>query len=78
MGTLISSVLLPKYQLSLYTNAKQKCEAELEETDKVALIARKREEDSRLVLQGLCPLGGVVRSLTVFKEQGMTSSWTFS
>ena len=43
---------------------------ELEETEKVALIARQRGEHSRLVPQGLCPLlEGIVRSLTVFEER---------
>lgn len=31
-------------------------EAELEETEKVAFIARQRKEHSRLVPQGPCPL----------------------
>ena len=41
-------------------------ESELEETEKVALIARQRGGHSRLVPQGLCPtLEGEVRSLRV-------------
>ena len=42
---------------------------ELEETEKVALIARQRGEHGRRVPQRLCPsLEGVVRNLIVFKE----------
>ena len=55
-------------------------ETEQEETGRVALIAGQRREHGRLGPQGLCPhpLEGVVRSLAVFKEQGVISSWTFS
>ena len=55
-------------------------ETELEETEKVALILRKRGEHSRLVLKDCAPhpLEGVVRIRTVFVEQGVISSWTFS
>jgi len=46
---------------------------------KSSLDARQRGEHSRLVPQGLCStLEGVVRSLTVFEEQGVVSSWMFS
>ena len=34
--------LLLKYQLPLYTDAKKNAETELEETEKVALVARQR------------------------------------
>ena len=52
-------------------------ETELEETEKVALRARQRAEYSRLATQGLgpTPSEGLVRSLTVFEEQGVISSW---
>ena len=57
-------------------------ETELEETEKVALIARRGGDYSRLVSQGLCapatPLEGVGRSLTMLEEQGVISSGTFS
>ena len=56
-------------------------EAELEETEKEALISRQRGEPSRLMHQGPCPphpLGGGSEESIVFKEQGMISSWTFS
>ena len=51
-------------------------ETELEETEKVALIARQRGKHRRLVPQRLYPhppLEGVVRSLILFEEQGMVS-----
>ena len=50
---------------------------ELEETENVALIARQRGEQSRLVPQGLCPPGGAVRAHSV-KEQGVVTLGSFS
>ena len=44
----------------------------LEETEKIALIARQRGEHSRMVPQRLCLCSeGVVRSLTVFEDPGV-------
>ena len=46
-------------------------ETELEETQKVAWIAKQRGEHSRLVPQGLCPLPkAVVRNLRVLERPG--------
>ena len=48
-------------------------QTELEETEKEVLIVRPRGP------QGLWPtLEGVVKSLRVFEEQGVISSWTSS
>lgn len=50
---------------------------ELEETEEVALIAKERTQQASSS-RTAPPLEEVVRSLTVFKEQGVISSWTFS
>ena len=52
-------------------------ETELEETEEVALIAKERTQQASSS-RTAPPLEEVVRSLTVFKEQGVISSWTFS
>ena len=56
-------------------------ETELEETEKVSLIARQRGEPSRLLPPGLCPPPslevGSEESYSV-KEQGIISLWIFS
>ena len=73
----ISSISIPWVCCLCTPMPKRNTETELEETENVALIARQRG-DTQLVPQGLCRLlEGVVRSLIVFEEQGVISSWTF-
>ena len=56
-------------------------ETELEEIEEAALIARQRENTAGYCLKACALLGGgggwVVRSLTVFEEQGVVISRAF-
>ena len=75
-------LLLPNLscRISAAPRTNIKVEEELEEREKVALIARQRGEPSRLEPPGLGLPSEVqvVRSLRVFEEQGVISSWAFS
>ena len=65
---------------TLLTSAKRNVETPLGEVGKKSFIAwPSRRGPSRLLRSRLCnPPEGVVRSLRVFKEQGLLSSWAFS
>lgn len=65
--------------LPLYTGAKQKCrDRALDEGERIALMLRQ----AKGATEGQCPhscasLPGEGHKESVFKEQGVASSWTF-
>ena len=70
--------MLTKSRLHCTPTPNRNMETELEETEKGVLIARQRGTQQASASRMVPPLEGIVRSLTVFEEQGVVSSWMFS